>query len=163
MRPRSGTSIPRSLCIASTITFTTSAWRPDTCGGGPPDAYSRRSVLARNIAILQAARPTVAFRVHVENVPSPRVRWRLPSSSVAVTSWTNARSLLSVYDLWFARGHLSRFPLRNCASAKLPNKVAGVALLSKQSVMLLEGLDGLMAITKQTVAPSLAATHPPID
>ena len=31
-----------------------------------------------------------------ENVPSPDVRWRLPSNRAAVTSWTNTCSLLSV-------------------------------------------------------------------
>ena len=77
-------------------------------GGGPPAAYSRSSALARKMAILRATRSGDAFRVHVENVLSPGVRWRLPITSVAVTSWTNARSLLSVFRIFGLRATMSR-------------------------------------------------------
>ena len=66
MRPRSGTSTPCSICIASAIKLTTSRCGPDTSGSDPPVAYTLSSTLARNTTILQAALFALAFQNSLE-------------------------------------------------------------------------------------------------
>ena len=66
MRPRSGTSTPYSICMASTIKLPTSTCGPDTSGSDPPVAYALSSALARNITILQAALFALAFQNSLE-------------------------------------------------------------------------------------------------
>jgi len=41
IRPSNGISTPSSLCIASAIKLTNSAWAPEIGGSRPPDAYTR--------------------------------------------------------------------------------------------------------------------------
>ena len=98
-RPNPLTSIPSSDRIPAMMAVTASSCGRSTEGTRPPSAYSRSSGLARNIAILHAARSAVAFRAQVENVPRPVTRNRRPSTSAAVTARTNSSTWPSELSL----------------------------------------------------------------